>query len=196
MGQPLPPIVAVHRDGAFFEVHLQMRLVDSSEESLIALWITFDRAKVFSKHGHTAGVEHDKTTSGDLSPLFEGQLLDLPETPDDKPKIPMAAPKPIHITKSPKGVDPTNIIAMTPPISETPPPSMCKYSALDSTSKQCIEDFVIVHSLGQGAYGHVNLAYNKATPNKVSSSLSISIFYFFCWGILLTSYYRKLFLNM
>ncbi|CAO3678116.1 unnamed protein product [Umbelopsis ramanniana] len=166
MGQPLPPIVAVHRDGAFFEVHLQMRLVDSSEESLIALWITFDRAKVFSKHGHTAGVEHDKTTSGDLSPLFEGQLLDLPETPDDKPKIPMAAPKPMHITKSPKGVDPTNIIAMTPPISETPPPSMCKYSALDSTSKQCIDDFVIVHSLGQGAYGHVNLAYNKATPNK------------------------------
>jgi hypothetical protein len=174
MGQPLPPIVAVHRDGTFFEVHLQMRMIDSSEESLIALWITFDRCKVFAKHGHTAGVENDKTTAGDLSPVLEGQILDLPETPDDKPKVlTMAAPKPMHIIKPPRGVDPTNIIAMTPPIAETPPPSMCKYSALDASNQQCIDDFVVLHSLGQGAYGHVNLAYNKCTPDKASVLLIV-----------------------
>lgn len=170
MGQPLPPIVAVHRDGSFFEVHLQMRLVDSADEKLIALWITFDRSKVFSKHGHTAAVENDKATAGDLSPVPEVQAMELAHTPDEAPAVPMTAPKPVHMYKPPQGVDPTNIIASTPPISATPPLSMRKYSALNLGSPQSIDDFVILHSLGQGAYGHVDLAYNKNTPNKVSNS--------------------------
>jgi hypothetical protein len=127
-----------------------MRLVDSADEKLIALWITFDRSKVFSKHGHTAAVENDKATAGDLSPVIEGQAMELAHTPE--------------------GVDPTNIIASTPPTAATPPLSMRKYSALNLGSPQSIDDFVILHSLGQGAYGHVDLAYNKNTPNKASSS--------------------------
>ncbi|GAN01870.1 Ser/Thr protein kinase [Mucor ambiguus] len=42
-GQMLPTIYAVHRDGSQFEVQLQLRLIESEHESLISIWVTYDR---------------------------------------------------------------------------------------------------------------------------------------------------------
>ncbi|KAI8641930.1 hypothetical protein BD408DRAFT_417355 [Parasitella parasitica] len=42
-GQTLPTIFAVHRDGSRFEVQLQLRLIESEQEGLISIWVTYDR---------------------------------------------------------------------------------------------------------------------------------------------------------
>jgi hypothetical protein len=42
-GQALPVINAVHRDGSQFEIQLQLRLIESEEENLISIWVTYDR---------------------------------------------------------------------------------------------------------------------------------------------------------
>lgn len=42
-GQMLPTIFAVHRDGSQFEVQLQLRLIESEQENLISIWVTYDR---------------------------------------------------------------------------------------------------------------------------------------------------------
>ncbi|CAO0802635.1 unnamed protein product [Mucor circinelloides] len=42
-GQMLPTIFAVHRDGSQFEIQLQLRLIESEQENLISIWVTYDR---------------------------------------------------------------------------------------------------------------------------------------------------------
>ncbi|KAG2227484.1 hypothetical protein INT45_007510, partial [Circinella minor] len=39
----LPTIYAVHRDGSHFNVQLQLRSIESAEENLISIWVSFDR---------------------------------------------------------------------------------------------------------------------------------------------------------
>ena len=39
----LPNIYAVHRDGSHFDVQLQLRSIESAEEDLISIWVSFDR---------------------------------------------------------------------------------------------------------------------------------------------------------
>ncbi|KAI8070696.1 hypothetical protein BC940DRAFT_295349 [Gongronella butleri] len=52
-GQALPVLLAIHRDGTSFEIQLQLKLVDESEQDgLCALWITFDRDAAFRRVGH------------------------------------------------------------------------------------------------------------------------------------------------
>ncbi|KAI9492015.1 hypothetical protein BDB00DRAFT_873852 [Zychaea mexicana] len=50
-GQILPVLLAVHRDKTPFEIQLQLKLVEGSDD-LCALWITFDREATFSRCGH------------------------------------------------------------------------------------------------------------------------------------------------
>lgn len=42
-GKILPAIFAVHRDGSQFEIQLQLRLIESGQENLISIWVTYDR---------------------------------------------------------------------------------------------------------------------------------------------------------
>ncbi|KAI9275930.1 hypothetical protein BDA99DRAFT_496838 [Phascolomyces articulosus] len=39
----LPTIYAMHRDGSHFDVQLQLRSIESAEEDLISIWVSFDR---------------------------------------------------------------------------------------------------------------------------------------------------------
>ncbi|KAI8985254.1 hypothetical protein BDB01DRAFT_789472 [Pilobolus umbonatus] len=50
--QPLPIVIAVHRDRTPFEVQLQLKWVDGSEDEC-ALWISFERDVAFKRFGHT-----------------------------------------------------------------------------------------------------------------------------------------------
>ncbi|KAI9311662.1 hypothetical protein BX666DRAFT_1994213 [Dichotomocladium elegans] len=40
---PIPSIYAIHRDGSRFEVQLRVRSIESADEELVSIWITFDR---------------------------------------------------------------------------------------------------------------------------------------------------------
>ncbi|RUP49980.1 hypothetical protein BC936DRAFT_140808 [Jimgerdemannia flammicorona] len=213
----LPSIVAVHRDGTELDVQLQMRIVESAEENLYALWITFDRAAIFSKLGHPVNTDtgmiglrsvsgtprsgHFPTMSASFSipspstsfhaamssvaskmkltepatPKFDSSsaptsnVVLRPPTPSpalaahpqtEACPVPVPAPpsqaelRPINIPK--------NIMPVTPPVAETPPANLRTYSAL--TDSKNINDYEIVDSLGQGAYGLVKLAYLKNDP--------------------------------
>ncbi|KAG2217861.1 hypothetical protein INT45_012776, partial [Circinella minor] len=52
-GQVLPILLAIHRDKTPFEIQLQLKLVEGSND-VCALWITFDREATFSRVGHTS----------------------------------------------------------------------------------------------------------------------------------------------
>ncbi|KAI9250135.1 hypothetical protein BDA99DRAFT_564106 [Phascolomyces articulosus] len=52
-GQILPVLLAIHRDKTPFEIQLQLKLVEGSDD-VCALWITFDREATFSRVGHTS----------------------------------------------------------------------------------------------------------------------------------------------
>ncbi|CAO3586270.1 unnamed protein product [Absidia cylindrospora] len=54
-GQPLPILVAIHRDGTEFEIQLQLKLAEESDDGICALWITFDRDSTLSRVGHKMG---------------------------------------------------------------------------------------------------------------------------------------------
>ena len=50
-GQSLPILFAVHRDKTPFEVQLQLKLMEGTDD-ICALWITFDRDATFGRFGH------------------------------------------------------------------------------------------------------------------------------------------------
>ncbi|KAI9009913.1 hypothetical protein CLU79DRAFT_774464 [Phycomyces nitens] len=58
-GQTLPAITATHRDGTSFEVELQIKRLEGTEDRC-ALWITFDREATFSRFGHALGRQPTK----------------------------------------------------------------------------------------------------------------------------------------
>lgn len=64
-GQALPVIYAVHRDGSQFEIQVQLRLIESEEENLISIWVTYDRIHALkrSKRLTAADASSKKATS-------------------------------------------------------------------------------------------------------------------------------------
>ncbi|RUS18057.1 serine/threonine-protein kinase ppk6, partial [Endogone sp. FLAS-F59071] len=214
----LPSIMAIHRDSTEFDVQVQMRIVESAQETLYALWITFDRVATFVKVGHPVSLDSGmmglrsapqtpraghgpqpnashSTPSSRSSMSFDDDLGTARMPADSKPSpssastssapsnvilspptpaVPFGMPqtearlsetKPITIPTDPKALNiPKNIIPVTPPATATPPEELRSYSAL--TNSKRIEDYEIVNSLGQGAYGLVKLAYHKHDPFK------------------------------
>ncbi|OZJ02349.1 hypothetical protein BZG36_04388 [Bifiguratus adelaidae] len=177
-------IIAIHRDGTEIEVQLQLRKVESAEEDLVALWITFDRAAVFAKYGQRdAGNEvimspSRVASSGNLTHMqrrspgfakFSVFGAANKQENDDEIANEIAAPvaqKQANIdgTRALLGSVSKHIVPVTPPLSSTPPVSMRNYSAL--TNSRSLDDYIILESLGQGAYGVVKLAYHKDDPSQ------------------------------
>ncbi|KAI9281731.1 hypothetical protein BC943DRAFT_282174 [Umbelopsis sp. AD052] len=94
--RPLPVIQAVHRDGTWFEIQLQLRIMDMTEGELIAVWIMFDRVSTFSKYGHKSKA---------------GSVLKSPPPTVPSPPSPLP-PSMVHRNSTPPSPPPT-----TPPIS-------------------------------------------------------------------------------
>ncbi|KAG9302331.1 hypothetical protein G9A89_008823 [Geosiphon pyriformis] len=149
-------IIAIHRDGTEFEVDIQMRVVESPEEPLHALWITYDRTV--------------NCAAGAVEEQIEAHWQPA-QKEEDEEKFPIdkflaAGGKP-PITGSSNGkVDQRQIT--TPPVlspnqeMENFDPYM--YSAI--TQGKTINDFNIIENLGQGAYGQVKLAFDRKDPDQ------------------------------
>jgi hypothetical protein len=158
-GSPLPVITAIHRDGTPFEIDIQLKLQDNSDD-LFTLWISFDRDSVLTKFGHVHIAQ---------------PLTYLSDTP-----VHVARSKSINIpTKEAKKITTTSIDDRYP-ATRSAIPSLTNYSSSQSTAekeksrpgeysalKTKITDYEIVDELGQGAYGLVKLAYLKDSPEKV-----------------------------
>ncbi|KAI8640276.1 kinase-like domain-containing protein [Parasitella parasitica] len=139
--QPLPILVAVHRDGTPFEVQLQLKLVEASQHEEYALWISFDREIAFKRFGHHHLIsqappekEHRNNTHTVIMPPSENKRS--PSVTSTSHGAQAAS------ENSAKATD--NAVA---------------YSA--QTKSTGIDDYVILDSLGQGAYGLVKLAVKR-----------------------------------
>ncbi|CAG8456443.1 4923_t:CDS:2 [Ambispora gerdemannii] len=146
-------ITAVHRDGTKFDVDIQMRVVESPDEPLHALWITYDRSVNCATN---AIPEQNQIQS---KAVVEEEEENFPIS-----KFLAAGGKPPNTGA--KGDSERQVI--TPPVlspqQEVQPFDPNLYSAI--TLEKSIEDFEIIDTLGQGAYGQVKLAYNRQDPEQ------------------------------
>ncbi|ORX54453.1 Pkinase-domain-containing protein [Hesseltinella vesiculosa] len=113
-GLPLPTLVAIHRDGTYFEIQLQLKLVDETDQDgLCALWITFDRDTTFGRVGHKVDgpalelQQHDglglPTAKRQESIVMAMQVAQSPPADSPKPTIhplPLSPRLPIAIPKT------------------------------------------------------------------------------------------------
>lgn len=169
--QPLPILVAVHRDGTPFEVQLQLKLVESSLDEY-ALWISFDRELAFKRFGHHCLISQsplppDQTSKKEPPLIHSPTLTIVPQTEHNHTKqIPYRSPTVISAPHDQSSFTVTNTINK----GNAAPPNYKQqdiiYSAQQFNST-CIDDYVILDSLGQGAYGLVKLATKKDDPAQV-----------------------------
>ncbi|KAI8343461.1 hypothetical protein BC941DRAFT_498503 [Chlamydoabsidia padenii] len=75
-GQTLPVLLAIHRDGTKFEIQLQLKLDEESDDGVCALWITFDRDLSLSRVGHKV--------EGPALEIKQHNGIGLPEAKYDK----------------------------------------------------------------------------------------------------------------
>ena len=158
--QPLPILVAIHRDGTPFEVQLQLKLVETDEEEEYALWISFHREIAFKRFGHP-------------------HLISLPPQPQQKKKNPLPSSEkneeryksvsiPCETIQEGSVYDIKSVPLASPPIVKATVDEDIVYSA--QTKAVSIKDYSILDTLGQGAYGLVKLAVKRNDPSQVRIS--------------------------
>ncbi|KAI8375970.1 uncharacterized protein BYT42DRAFT_572947 [Radiomyces spectabilis] len=163
----LPFMIAIHRDGTPFEVQIQLKLLEDSDD-LIALWIIFDREATFARFGRTSGSQAVLPPVDGASPLpslQESQSLPSTTPSVAHPTTPMTIKKPPRppLTTMPSFAPPTPVKERSLSELYQALPAVA-YSA--QTRATDIKDYVILDDLGQGAYGLVKLAVHKDDPEK------------------------------
>ncbi|CEP06832.1 hypothetical protein [Parasitella parasitica] len=153
--QPLPILVAVHRDGTPFEVQLQLKLVEASQHEEYALWISFDREIAFKRFGHHHLISQAPP---------QKELSTTNRTP------PVMPPRENKRSPSSSVMSTSHGPQAAVEDSAKPTDNATAYSA--QTKSTSIEDYVILDSLGQGAYGLVKLAVKRNDPNQARFSLN------------------------
>lgn len=190
-GQKLPLISAVHRDGSQFEIELQLRLIESEGEDLISIWVTYDRIHAFRRSRSTRQksavniltvVAQDDESRHPLSPIVDNSLsiqadIQEPEAQHPVKKRPLIRPYGISSFGSvdkDKALFPTTMATMYEVKEDSPNSSSEQVHNLGiqekevvPTKKSPIDDYVIIDTLGEGAYGAAKLAYYKDDPAKV-----------------------------
>ncbi|CEG73269.1 hypothetical protein RMATCC62417_08681 [Rhizopus microsporus] len=138
-GRPLPILVAIHRDGTYLEIDLQLQLT----HNMYSLWITFDRQATLSRYGHTFQYTNTTTAPSATQGNNRSKSVNIPTTSIKKENTHQLHTSSINHP-------------WTKPVGE--------YSA--QTLKTNIHDYEIMGELGQGTYGIVKLAYLKKDPEK------------------------------
>jgi hypothetical protein len=157
--QPLPIMVAMHRDGSAVEVQLQLKLVDSDEEEY-ALWISFDREVAFKRYGH-----YNSITKEQDGLVYSPTLTVIPHHQKERSPTVISTSRDTIVKKN-SSVSASAVHPISPPlIKETVKDQEINYSV--DNEKITIEDYHILDNLGQGAYGLVKLAVKKKDPSQV-----------------------------
>lgn len=166
--QPLPILVALHRDGTPFEVQLQLKLVESSKQQQqhkegqpdgeYALWISFDREIAFKRFGHHHLISQAPPEKEQEKIAYSPTrtVVVMPPEAENKTKRSPSVISTSHEDTQPEQ-DALKLAATTQDII---------YSA--QTKSTGIDDYVILDSLGQGAYGLVKLAAKRNDPSQVN----------------------------
>ncbi|KAF9281535.1 hypothetical protein BGZ68_006573 [Mortierella alpina] len=183
-------IVGLHRDGTPLDIDIQIRMIESPQGRMFAVWITYDREISFTREPNrkiapvpaltplpslSAAMEDVRSTS---SADMDGEQV-VPDTNDEftGQKTPKSAHLPSVKTtlnrqfSSDSASSPSSCASPSSPAPSTPSsrlsidPMKTQYSAV--TREHTIADYDILDSLGQGAYGQVKLCCLKTGSNKV-----------------------------
>jgi PAS domain-containing protein len=175
-GQFLPIIHAVHRDGSQFEIQLQLRLIESDKENLISVWVTYDRIYALKKAKRMAArqqsIASNEDDSKEPSAIAPSSLPPPPPAPSQQEE---AVPIPTHIKKRPP-IKPYGISSF----GSVDQKKALFPSGMDESKSDTIVDhdteklphpmdaYVIIGTLGEGAYGTAKLAYRKDDITQVN----------------------------
>ncbi|KAI8388746.1 uncharacterized protein BYT42DRAFT_561091 [Radiomyces spectabilis] len=175
-------IQAVHRDRTVFTVQLQLRRIESDGESLLSIWVTYDRLYASSRSSKNKN-RGDYTATQDPLPHRSPETDALSETKLEHRSIPtpsssappedemsLGGPKrrpmlrPYGITSY--GSSTNALLPETRFNSDSALPQMKTEEITPSKSRDPLEDYVIVGTLGEGAYGTAKLAYLKENQGQ------------------------------
>lgn len=187
-------IVALHRDGTPLDIDIQIRMIESPQGRLFAVWITYDREISFTREPSRKA--DTPTTLSPTTKSLASVMEDVQPTKacDNEQVVPDASgnkrvnngltsartQKSGHlpnvktsISKAPSDST-SSPSSSTSPISPAPstPSSRVSIDIMKSqysavTRAHSIADYEILESLGQGAYGQVKLCRLKTGTTKV-----------------------------
>ncbi|KAG0215266.1 hypothetical protein BGX28_000485 [Mortierella sp. GBA30] len=182
-------IVGLHRDGTPLDIDIQIRMIESPQGRMFAVWITYDREISFTREPnkkpspapvHTplqslsAAMEDIRSTSSpdsaseqvvpDTNDLTNGQRT---PQPSQLPNVKTTLNRHFSSDSS----SPASCASPSSPAPSTPSSRLSidtmktQYSAV--THEHNITHYDILESLGQGAYGQVKLCCLKGGSTKV-----------------------------
>ncbi|KAG0002418.1 hypothetical protein BGZ65_002644, partial [Modicella reniformis] len=190
-------IVALHRDGTPLDVDIQIRMIESPQGRLFAVWITYDREISFTqepnrKSGATPTAVPAQSIASAMEDVKPTRTQDtgdeqvVPDTNDAKSKRAnngFTSPRTVKSGHLPtvktslhpqnscdSGSSPSSCASPSSPAPSTPSRlsmDIMKTQYSAVTREHCISDYEILDSLGQGAYGQVKLCCLKNGSTKV-----------------------------
>lgn len=134
-GQTLPAIFAVHRDGSRFEIQLQLRLIESEQENLISIWVTYDRIYALKRAKRVQAQQQQqkpKTTTQNSTTTTEIPTKKLVQTdqqqlshphplsPKPKPAFTVNSPSRFNTIKEEKPISPLDTTTQHDKTTEMP----------------------------------------------------------------------------
>lgn len=147
-------LIAIHRDGAPIFIDMQVKSIPIKSQSdvaaagkMYALWISFDRQKAYARYLNSLS---------SASRLNSGKRVDSPSAH----KFNINPPTP---TFSPNKAEPSPKHTKVSSLSQPEKTSATTYGHESDN----IDNYEILESLGEGAYGFVQLAHRKDDPKKV-----------------------------
>lgn len=189
-------IVGLHRDGTPLDIDIQIRMIESPQGRMFAVWITYDREISFSREPNRkplvapaltplkslSSAMEDVQATPTLSETSGEQVV--PDTSDATECTPGPAsprtPKSTHLPSvktslnrqfSSENSSPSSCASPSSPAPSTPSSRLStdnmKTQYSAVTHQHSIVDYNILDSLGQGAYGQVKLCCLKSGSNKV-----------------------------
>ncbi|KAF9577682.1 hypothetical protein BGW38_006955, partial [Lunasporangiospora selenospora] len=185
-------IVGLHRDGTPLDIDIQIRMIESPQGRLFAVWITYDRDISFTREPNRPPPAHttqrslmsaiDDLQSQESSESGSEQVVPestgnnskdgtngytSPKSPKSgiRPSIKTAFGRQFPDSPSPSCTSPSSPVPSTPNSRRSVDNMKYQYSAV--THARCIDDYDILDSLGQGAYGQVKLCQLKGGSTKV-----------------------------
>ncbi|KAF9116906.1 hypothetical protein BGX27_008990 [Mortierella sp. AM989] len=190
-------IVALHRDATPLDVDIQIRMIESPQGRLFAVWITYDREISFTREPNRKPVPvptltpvqslasamedvrstrtpdtHCEQVVPNTSNTNNGTIKNEHSSPKS-PRLQLPNVKTAfnrHLS-SDSGSSPSSCASPNSPAPSTPSSrlslDMMKSQYSAVTHEHSISDYDILDSLGQGAYGQVKLCCLKNGSNKV-----------------------------
>ncbi|OAJ43966.1 hypothetical protein BDEG_27274 [Batrachochytrium dendrobatidis JEL423] len=165
-------LIAKHRDGSEFLVDAHARPLFIGHEHVFAIWITyrgFHRSlmmpSILGSTSHNQPFSDSPDTLPKTSPIAMTPNNDTTNFSEPK-KNDVEDATTVDPIQVPTESVPTDNVCTTPPVLLPTPAMTPPKTSTEPAELATIDDYTIVKSIGEGAYGFVRLAYRTLDPEK------------------------------